>query len=381
MTENLSDMSPNGYIIINLEGLVANWNLLREKTAPGAECSAVLKANAYGAGLEQAATALRRAGCRTFFVALPQEGVRLRKVAPDATIYVLNGLYPGGEELYCEAMLRPVLGSKAELEDWGLFCRKRKVAIPSALHVDTGMNRLGVTMSEARWLANTPEMLSALDLKLVISHLACGDTPNAPQNQAQKQKFAEVAELFPQAKASLANSAGVLLGPDYHFDLVRPGIALFGGNPIPERPNPMATVASLHAMILQVRTVSPQETVGYGGQFTAAKPMRVATVSCGYADGFIRQAGSTDTTPGSVAYLGDIPCPVIGRVSMDVLAIDVSNCPQQTARRGVYVELLGEKASVDKAAQSAGTISYEFLTSLGRRFERRYFHSAAGKGL
>jgi alanine racemase len=354
-----------GRLTVDLDALVANWRALSDR-ARGAATSAVVKGDAYGIGLEPAARALAEAGCQTFFVALPEEGLRLRDAVRDATIYVLAGLVKGAAAAYEAAGLRPVLGSWPEIEEWATS--RRGTAGGAGLHVDTGMNRLGLTLAEARKLAEHRTLRDAVSPGLVMSHLACADTPAHPLNRRQLATFRAVRALFPEVPASLANSAGILLGPEYHFDLTRPGIALYGG--APAEGAALRTVVRLEARILQIRDEKAGETVGYSAAETLRRPSRVAIVGVGYADGYHRAAGSDDQHPGARAYLHGAAVPLVGRVSMDLTAIDVTDLPD--AARGDWVELFGPHVPLDEVARRAGTIGYELLTGLGRRYARRY---------
>jgi alanine racemase len=363
----ISPALAGGRLTVDLAALAANWEALALR-AEGAATAAVVKGDGYGIGLEPAARTLAEAGCQTFFVALPEEGFRLRGAVHDAIIYVLDGLMPGTADELAEAKLRPVLGSWAELEDWADF-RNSGGEGSAAIHVDTGMNRLGLTPAEARRLSQSPELLEAVAPDLLMSHLAAADTPDHPLNRKQLAAFRAVRTLLPDIPASLANSAGIMLGPDYHFDLVRPGIALYGGAPA-EGASPMRPVVTVEARILQVREVKPGETVGYGATETVRQPSRVAILAAGYADGYHRLAGSSDRRTGARAYLRGRHAPLIGRVSMDLIAVDVTAVPG--AERGDFVELIGPNVPVDEVASHAGTIGYELLTGLGRRYFRTY---------
>lgn len=360
-----------GRLTIDLVALVENWRFLAAR-AGAAECAAAVKGDGYGTGLEQAVTALSAAGCRTFFVALPEEGVRARAIAPQATIHVLNGLFEEAVELYLAHGLIPVLGSLAELRLWADAALKRGTKLPATLHVDTGMNRMGLRVEEALGLAAAPGPLSAIDLKLVISHLACADAPDHALTALQLERFRRVAAAFPGVRKSLANSAGILTGPEFHFDLVRPGIALYGGRALAGRPNPMRTVVTLEGRIMLVRMVPKGETVGYGAAETCTRDSRIAILSIGYADGFHRAAGGTDAVPGARAAIDGRPVRLFGRISMDLLALDVTDLPDGLGERGQWVELFGPRIPVDEVAAHAGTIGYELLTGLGRRYGRRY---------
>ena len=368
MTETRGPPEPEagGILTIDLAALVANWRALGARAAP-ARCGAVVKADGYGCGIEQVAAALARAGCETFFVANLEEARRARDVAPVATIYVLNGLLPGTAAAYADADVRPVLGSGAEFDEWRAYRASSGWRGAAALHVDTGMNRLGFAQDEAAALA--PQLGADHGIALVMSHFACSEEDH-PLNATQIERFRAVRALFPGIAGSLANSSGIFLGADAHHDLVRPGVALYGANPTPGQANPMRSVVTLQARIVQLRTVPPGATVGYSATWTARRPTRLAIVSVGYADGFQRAASASDARPGAEAIVAGQRCPLAGRVSMDLIAIDVTDAG--AIERGGLVTLLGEGIGVDDLAARAGTIGYEVLTSLGRRYRRVY---------
>ena len=326
-------LAAGGRLTIDLVALSANWKALADHVAGGGHATAaVVKGDGYGIGLEEAARTLAAAGCTTFFVALPDEGRRLREALPDAVVYVLNGLI-GGADAYARFDIRPVLGSWPEIEEWAAF-RKAGGGTGAAIHVDTGMNRLGLTLHEALDLRRNETLLATLAPDLVISHLACADTPDHPMNRRQLALFGEVRAQFPDLPASLANSAGVFLGPDYHFDLVRPGIALYGGVAVQGLTNPMRAVATLEARVLAVREAEEGETVGYGATQSFKEPARLATLSVGYADGYHRLAGGSDERPGAWVWVRGQRAPLVGRVSMDLITIDVTNIPASPAATG-----------------------------------------------
>lgn len=358
-------------LTIDLDALSRNW-LALAALAGTAETAAAVKGNAYGIGVEPAVRALSRAGCRTFFVALPEEGLRVRSAAPEATIYVLNGLATDLASMHAEANLRPVIGSTGELDEWAAY-RAAGGKGHAALHVDTGMNRLGLTFAETQELAADGEWAGRLGLTLVMSHLACSDTPAHTLNARQLATMQDVQALFPGLPVSLANTAGITLGRDYHFDLVRPGIGLYGA-PYIEGSPPLDTVVTAEARIVQIRDVPAGQTVGYGAAQTLARPSRIAILSTGYADGYHRAASSTDQRPGAATFLHGRRAPLVGRVSMDLMAIDVTDIPQ--ALRGDWVELFGPNMPVAEVAAAAGTIGYELLTSLGARYARHYLGDA-----
>lgn len=350
-----------GRLTVDLSALVANWRILARSSGP-ARCGAAVKADAYGLGLERCAGALAEAGCRTFFVALPSEGVRARAVAPAAEIYVLNGYVRGSAPAYLAHRLRPVLGSPEEIEDW--LGDADGAGRPVALHVDTGMNRLGLDPSQAAAIAGDAGLLARLEPALVMTHLAAADTPDHPANRMQAERFAAVRALFPGLAGSLANSAATMSGdPALMHDLTRPGIALYGGRWSAASP-PLATVATLEARVVQVRSVPAGEAVGYGATHVCRRKSRIAILSAGYADGIHRAIA------GGEAAVGGRRVPYAGRISMDLLALDVTDLPEGAVGRGDFVELFGPTVPVDELAVRAGTIGYEILTATGRRLER-----------
>ena len=359
-----------GILTIDLAAIEANWIKLSGMTVP-VECAAVVKADAYGCGLEPVTRVLYRAGCRTFFVADVAEGRRVRAIAADAVIYVLNGLMPGSAAAFAHDYLRPVINSTTELAEWDAFVAINNWRGGAALHVDTGMNRLGITVEEA--VAIAPRLQSENHgFTLLMSHLACAETPDHPMNDRQIRLFREIRILFRGLASSLANSSGVFLGGTVYCDLVRPGVALYGANPTPGRTNPVRPVVELKGRIIQVRVVNQGDTVGYGGAFTATRSSRIAIVALGYADGFLRSAAAARGKPAAEVIIAGRRCPVAGRVSMDVLAVDVTHLPDGTVRRGDNATLIGDGMSVDDLAGAMGTIGYEVLTGLGRRYHRAY---------
>lgn len=367
--------SATGVLTVDLDAIIANWRKL-EKTAVPAECGAVIKADAYGCGIAPVARALAAAGCKTFFVATLDEARAARAAIPSVAIYVLNGFFQNCGDAYAKVDARPVIGDLSELAEWDVFCRRSGWAGGAAIHIDTGMNRLGLTVTEAQGII---PRINAGDhgITLVMSHLACAEQLNHSLNARQLATFREIASLFSGVPASLSNSSGVFLGPQFQFDLVRPGAALYGVNPTPEADNPMQPVVELKARIVQVRSIEKGESVGYGGIWTARRPTRLAIVSAGYADGYFRAGGSNDGTRGAEAVVAGKRCPIAGRVSMDLMAIDVTDVEKNAVRRGHMVTLIGEGITVDELAYHFGTIGYEVLTSLGPRYARVYKGGAA----
>jgi alanine racemase len=325
----------------------------------------VVKADAYGLGMAEVAPALFAAGCRLFFVATIDEGLALRRILPEAAIAVLGGLLAGTEGEFRRARLIPVLNDLDQIARWRRRAATR--ALPAMIHVDTGMARLGLAPAELARLAEEPERLEGLALTAVLSHLASAGDRESPQNPAQRDLFRAALAALPRARASLAASSGIFLGPEYHFDLVRPGAALYGVNPLAETPNPMAQVVRLKGRILQVRDVDRGQTVGYGAAHRMARPGRIATIAAGYADGWLRSSSHR----GSAGISGR-RAPVIGRISMDLVTLDVTGIDPALTQPGGFVDLIDEQHDIDAVAAAAGTIGYEVLTALGRRHHRIY---------
>jgi alanine racemase len=351
-------------LTVDLDAIAANWRILQDRSGR-TECAAVVKADAYGLGLEGALSALRRAGCKTFFVAHVFEGQQVRALAPEAVIYVLNGLMPRTASLFVKAKLRPVLGSMAEMEDW-LDATARGRA-PCALQLDSGMNRLGLI---AEQIPAAVGLSARLDVALVLSHFVWSGRAEHSANVTRQIAVFEAARAnWPGVPASLANSSGIFYGAEAHYDVVRPGYAIYGGNPTPDRPNPMRPVVTFEAKVVQVHEVAAGESVGYDGHWVAPSPRRLATVSAGYADGLPCGAIGTNEKVRGQAYVDGALCPFVGRISMDLVVVDVTEAP--TVERGDSVELLGAEITVDDLAARAGTIGYDILTRLGARSHRR----------
>lgn len=370
-----------GRLTIDLRALARNWQSLNALSR-ASECSAVVKADAYGIGIEHAVPTLAKAGCRTFFVALPDEGARVRKMAPDATIYVLAGYLPRTLETYRQFSLRPVIN--AEFESW---MSASGGDLPYGIQLETGMNRLGLPIEEFQHM-QASGILERRRPDLIMSHLACADTPENGMNGKQKSEFDRIAQHVTCEHFSLANSAGIFLGDHYHYDLVRPGIALYGGAAANAHltANPMQPVVTLHARILQVKWAMPGTTVGYGGAQTILpsdcsgdQKRLLATLSVGYSDGYLRSAGSRDGRPGAFAAWRGKRVPLAGRVSMDLLTVDMTEHPDRDELlvknpQDQWIELIGPTVPLDDVAGAAGTIGYELLTSLGTRYHRTYIN-------
>jgi alanine racemase len=355
----MDDRHVSARVKIDLAALQANYRRLQAQ-APKAETGVAIKGEAYGLGLEPCARALWEAGCRQFFVARPKEGEDLRVVLPDARIYVLDGLYAGETAYYLKHRLTPALISLEEAQEWA----ERGQGEPCVIHVDSGINRLSFSLPELRAMAR---MKLPLNIAFVMSHLASSEERGNPSNETQRQRFDEARKLLPVVKASFANSSGVFLGEGFTLDITRPGIALYGGNPLPGHPNPMKVVATLEARVLQVREMSTGERIGYNSTWTAARDSRIALIGAGYRDGIPRRMSSTFGT--SYVFLGGQRCSIVGRVSMDMTAVDVTDAE---VKHGDWAEFFGPHISLDEAAASAGTISWELLTHLGSRYARHY---------
>jgi len=368
--EIVPDPRDTALLLVDMDALRANYRRLRDM-APNAETSAVLKADGYGVGAVACARAFAEDGCRTFFTATLPEAVEVRAAMPDAVIYVLDGLAPGASEHFARAGLRPVLGDLAEIGEWAGYCQATGFSGAAAVHVDTGFNRLGLDMEAVKALANRPDWLGAFDMTLVMSHLACADTYDHPKTAEQAARFDAMRALLPDARASLAASGGIQLGPRYHYDLTRPGVALYGGKAL-EGARPMNPVVTLLARIATVREAEAGETVGYGAERSLKRRSRIALVTVGYADGYFRLYGSSDAREGAYGYVGAYRVPILGRVSMDLAAFDVTDVPASLAHRGGWIELLGPNLTVDELAAKAQTVGYEVLTSLSRRSTRHY---------
>jgi alanine racemase len=362
-------------LTIDLAAIAANYRYLCEQVEP-AICAGVVKADAYGLGAAMVAPVLQREGAKHFFVATLDEGLALRQVLPSALIYILNGLPPGSAATVANAALIPVLASFEQVEDWRKFCTTAASPKPAALQIDTGISRLGLPQADVVRLATDPRLLRGFPIVHVMSHLACGDELAHPMNDQQLMLFRTLIERFPwpnpvKPSFGMAASSGIFLGTDFHFDLVRPGMALYGLAPMIGRPNPMRPVVRLQGKILQIRDVDLGMTVGYGATHRFEGPSRLATIGVGYADGLFRSLGNR----GAVFVAGE-RAPVVGRISMDLMTVDVGRVPTAAAYPGAVVDLIGPEHSVDDFARSAGTIGYEILTALGKRYQRRYLNAA-----
>lgn len=362
-------------LTIDLAALQANYRYLRDK-AGGARTAGVVKAGGYGCGAAAVARALKAAGCDLLFVANAAEGRALRQdpELDDSDICIFSGCMKGDEKEFKNNKLSPVHNSLDDYQRWMTAGQQDGAPAPFALHIDTGMNRQGMSASDAATIAAEPEF-SAAPILFAMSHLASADTPESPQNERQRKAFAEAVgclkKIHPNLPLSLANSAGVYLGADYCLDIVRPGIALYGGQPISVKRLPLDPVVHLYAPILQVRDVKKGETVGYGATHTAIRNSRIATLPLGYADGI--PSGASNNGFGCI---GAARVPMVGRISMDLITIDVTDIPEAEARPGAYVEILGENIGIDQLGAASGSFAYEILTGLGDRYRRRHINQA-----
>ena len=360
---------PPGHLEIHLDHIRRNYLSLQKMLGQGADCAAVIKADAYGLGAAEVTPELYKVNCRHFYAAHLSEGLVVRQAlhGQEAQIYVLHGPYGAAPEEFVRNNLIPVLNTLGDIEYWADFARKAGQRLPAVIHLDTGMNRLGLSAAEVGRLEKNPDILKPLNIRYVMSHLACADESTHPKNKEQLEKFGQLRrQLRLPCRLSLANSAGIFLGTDYHFDQVRPGAALYGINPQGTLKNPMHGAVTFKVRILQIRGVDSEETVGYGATYRVPKSAKLAIISAGYADGCLRSlAGS-----GRVHIRGQ-KCPVVGRISMDLIAADVTQVAPAPCV-GEWAEIIGEHQTVDDIAATAKTIGYEILTGLGRRYKRIY---------
>jgi alanine racemase len=363
---NMLKVHANAVLTIDLAAVRRNYNNLR-RTLNGVEVAAVVKANGYGLGADKIGPALVKAGCKKFFVARLEEGINLRPYVGGTQIHILGGLLLGASDAYREYSLIPVLGSLHEILAWSAYTKN--TPLPCDIHVDTGMLRLGLPQSELLQIADNPCIMERLQVLNVISHLAAADELDSHQTSEQLRAFKTARKTLPMGKACLANSSGIFCGTPYHLDMVRPGVALYGANPTPSFRNPMCPTTELKARITQIRDACAGETVGYGATYKVTKNSKIATVSVGYADGYLRSLSNK-----AIAYLGGYKIPLVGRVSMDLITFDITNVPVDLCKIGAWVELIGPNHSIDDLASEGKTISYEILTNLGARYQRVYLN-------
>lgn len=353
-------------ITIDLDALTANYRACRDAVAP-ADCAAVVKADAYGLGIDRISKTLFHAGCRQFFTATHREGVALRRLLPDADIFVFEGVTGRSARAFLDHGLIPVLITPDQGACWVRCAREAGATLPAVIDIDTGMTRLGMGRRELTELLDRCPDLEGLDVRYVMTHLACADDRDSPMLREQLRRFDRLRALLPDAPTSIGNSAGSLRGDGWSGDMARVGIALFGGNPFLDDAHPGRPVLRIQSRILQLREITEPTPVGYGSTHTAAPGMRIATVGTGYADGYPWSLGNR-----GVAVVGGQRVPVVGRVSMDLITLDVTGVPDELVQPGCRVDLIGPEISLEEVAQRAGTINYEILTRLGQRAQRRY---------
>lgn len=360
----MNNLISDSTLEVNLEAILHNYRLLASQ-APNSACGAVVKANAYGLGVQKVAPSLFSAGCRDFFVATLAEGIELSGIlSPDVNIYVFHGIKKGEESYFYDNGLTPVINDIYQLDAWIKCAQDVAHKLPAILHFDSGMNRLGINYELAEKIANY-DNLKMLDVKYIMSHLVNAENPEDSINKVQLQRLWEVKKHFPHCKISLANSKGIEVGENFHFDLLRPGCGLYGVKG--ESNIALKNVINLKTKILQIREVSEDGFVGYGATTKVNKGERLAVVPIGYADGYLRSLSNN-----SYAVFSGHKLPLLGRVSMDLTIFDISNIPAGQIKQGDYLEILGDNYTVDEAAKNSGTIGYEILTSLGNRYNRVY---------
>lgn len=371
LTENYQpDFDVPGHVTsvleVNLSAIKKNYQFL-ESQLVNSKAAAVLKADAYGLGIQKVAPALTEVGCQDFYVAKLDEALELRGILPNANIYVLLGLLEGMEEIFLEHNLVPLLNDYDQIMRWGAYGKKLGRKIPAIIQVETGFWRAGIPYFDMLKLIQKPEVFEFIEIVYIMSHLACSDTPNHPKNEAQRLEFDRFLKLFPGSRGSFSNSNGVFLGPQYHYDQVRPGRVLYGLGTRASHMHGIAPAVQIYARLLQIRNVPRGECIGYDSLFTATQDSVIGTISAGYADGILRSA----TNKGHF-YIGDYPTPIVGRVSMDFITVDLTGIPDNLLKLGSWVEIVGNHISADELAQEADTTSREIMIRLGKRYHRIY---------
>lgn len=367
----LTSLPPCAYsaLLVDLQATVDNYSKL-SKMAGSAECAAVLKADGYGLGAIPIALRLYEKGCRTFFVAYMDEAVQLRQAfiqnSLEGDVYVLNGLLPGLENTFSDYNLIPTLTDLDQVSRWQGHCKLMGRKLAAALHIDTGMARTGIPGKDLQILLNSG-LLEGIDLKLIMSQMVYSHLENPIYSAFQRQRFDSALRQLPKAPASLAKSGAIFLGTDYHYQMVRPGIGLHGVNPTTDLENPLTPVVSLWAKVYQIQEVVRGQTIGYSQTFKVEEPMKIATITLGYADGYPWALASH-----GYVYFGPFKAPIIGRISMDLMTVDVTHIPEVFVHNGAWVQVIGQEITIDKVAEAAGTVPYEVLLGLGKRFQRIY---------
>ncbi|MGD9639500.1 MAG: alanine racemase [Alphaproteobacteria bacterium] len=360
-------------LTIDVRSAVKNFLKIKQAIGSKTDCAVAIKTDAYGLGAEKIAPSLAAAGCQNFFVAHVFEGEKLREIVPNAAIYILHGIPENCEDIFVAKKLTPVLNSIEQIKLWQSYALKNAQKLKAVIHIDTGMVRLGLNMSDFKKLMSDEEAFKGINPFMLMSHLACADENNHPKNEEQLNLFLEAKKLFaqrfPEAIYSFSSSAGINLGKEYHFDLVRPGIAIYGGGGvvIDNHFEKMKPVVNLAARILQINEIKDKETVGYGATWKAENQKRIATVAAGYGDGFLRSFANKLT-----GYIGTTKVFCAGRLSMDLITFDVTNVPLEECQVGKFIEIIGKNNTIDDIAALANTANYEIITSLGKRYYREY---------
>lgn len=359
------EISAPGLLTVDLAAIAENYRIFKTQAGPDCNVAAVVKADSYGLEAGHVMAVLENEGCPFYYVATPEEALQIRPLTKNP-VAVLDGLFPDMADFYIDHHLMPVLNRYEEIAAWHQACKTRGIALPAVVHLDTGMNRLGLSPEEAKRFIDNRDRFSHVRVEKIMSHLACADEPGHDLTPQQATRFNEIARHFPKAQKSLCNSYGTFTQPDFHHDEVRAGMALYGLNPLPGQKSPVKQVVSLEARILQIRPVKKEEEVGYGATYRFEKDTVLATVAIGYADGFLRCLGNRGKL-----YVRGQPCPIRGRVSMDLTMIEIGHI-DPLPQAGDMAEILGPHQSADDLAADAGTIGYEILTSLGARYQRKY---------
>ena len=358
----------NAILEIDLKALSLNFKELKKKLNKNIECAATVKANAYGIGDKAVVKSLTKNGCKSFFVAHLSEAIRLREYSKTIKVYCYHGINIKNYNEFLKFNVVPIANNLQQILMINSLNKKNSFNKPIAIHFDTGMSRLGLDANETAWLINNKNKISSIKIELIMSHLACADQPKNSMNEKQLKKFITIKKEFKKSKASLANSAGILLNKKYHFDLVRPGIALYGGNPFLNKKVKLNNVVSLKAKIIQIRKIQKGDTVGYGATFKAKKDMLIGTIAIGYADGISRKFSNNMNV-----FFGNKPLKVLGRISMDLITIDMSPISEiKFTKKTVYVDLVNKSNNINDISKNINTISYEILTSLGSRYKIKY---------
>ena len=364
----MNSIDQNTTLEIDLKSICHNFKKIKKKVSKNCIVAATVKANAYGLGVEQVSKSLIKHKCRNFFVATLMEGIELRSYNKSINIYILNGLDSGKCSIYKKYKLTPVLNSIKQIREYEIYQSKIKKSMNAIIHFDTGMSRLGLDEDETKKLINNKKnILKKTNIRYIMSHLACGDEPKNKKNNEQLKIFREISKSFKNIKMTLANSAGVLLGKNFHFDMVRPGISIYGGNAQKNEKNSYRNVIKLTAKLIQIRQIKKGSTVGYGATYKAKQKMIIGTISLGYADGLNRLFSNN-----MKCYYKKKEINLIGRVSMDLVTLDLSRFQKKDIQINNRIEIINDQNNINQICVNIGTIPYEVLTNLGHRYSRKY---------